>query len=229
MPADLAPTSLLVARGLAVSRPGDSGPVHVIDRADITVARGTLTDVTGVSGSGKTTLLLALARLLPGAEGELALEGRPATSVDAREWRTRVAYLPQRAALVPGTVEANLLLPWRLKVRARSDAPSSDGLRQALDRVRLADVALDRDVERLSVGQAARVALLRCTLTRPAVLLLDEPDASLDDESAAEVGALTDEFVAAGGGVVRVRHLRSDDRADVRLRLDGGVLTEEGR
>lgn len=229
MPADHAPTPLLVARGLAVSRDGDSGPVRVIDGADLTVEPGTLTDVTGPSGSGKTTLLLALARLLPGATGDLTLEGRPAVAIDAHEWRTRVAYLPQRASLVPGTVEANLTLPWRLKVRAHAVAPSADVLRGALDRVRLADVALDRDVERLSVGQAARVALLRCTLTSPAVLLLDEPDASLDDESAAEVGALTAEFVAGGGGVVRVRHLRSDDRADLRLRLDGGALSEEGR
>jgi len=82
-------------------------------------------------------------------------------------------------------------------------------------------------VERLSEGQAARVALLRTVLTRPDVLLLDEPDAALDEESAEQVGLLTREFVDAGGAVVRVRHHRTDGLADRRLRLKGGTLTEE--
>ena len=104
----------------------------------------------------------------------------------------------------------NLLLPWRLKVRAGALAPGLDELRSALDRVHMSDVSLDRESVRLSEGQAARVALLRTVMARPSVLLLDEPDASLDDDSAAQVGALTSEFVAGWGAVVRVRHLRAD-------------------
>lgn len=226
MPSEAAPTPLLSARGLTVSRPGDAGPVVILRGIDLDVAPGTLTDVVGPSGSGKTTLLLALARLFPGASGELHLEGQPAAAIDSRAWRSRVAYLPQRSALLPGTVGENLLLPWRLKVRAGALAPGLDELRSALDRVHMSDVSLDRESVRLSEGQAARVALLRTVMARPSVLLLDEPDASLDDDSAAQVGALTSEFVAGGGAVVRVRHLRADERADRRLRLVGGTLTE---
>jgi putative ABC transport system ATP-binding protein len=218
---------VLEARDLAASRNGDAGPLRVLDGVDLAVTRGTLTDVVGPSGAGKTTLLLALARLLPGVRGELFLEGEPATAVDPRSWRLRVAYLPQRSALLPGTVEASLMLPWRLKVRAGADAPSPSSARAALDRVHLSDVALDRDVDRLSEGQAARVALLRCVLTRPDVLLLDEPDAALDDESADRVGLLTREFVDGGGAVLRVRHHRSDGLAGRRLRLSSGKLSEE--
>lgn len=218
---------VLDVRSLTVSRRGDAGPLRVLDAIDLPVDGGTLTDVVGPSGAGKTTLLLALARLLPGVDGALAFRGRPASGIDPREWRVQVAYLPQRSALLPGTVGANLVLPWRLKVRTGVAAPTEDALRAALDRVHLTDVALDRDVARLSEGQEARVALLRTVLTAPSVLLLDEPDAALDEESAMQVGLLTREFVDAGGAVVRVRHLRSDGHADRRLRLSGGTLREE--
>jgi putative ABC transport system ATP-binding protein len=220
-------TPALEARGLTVDRRADAGPLRVLDAVELSADPGTLTDVVGPSGAGKTTLLLALARLLPGVRGEILLAGEPASAIDPRTWRLRVAYLPQRSALLPGTVVHNLTLPWRLKVRAGSEAPSSEALRRALDRVHLSDVALDREVSRLSEGQAARVALLRTVLTRPGVLLLDEPDASLDEESAEQVGLLTREFVDEGGAVVRVRHLRSDGHADRRLRLRDGKLTEE--
>lgn len=222
-----APPVTLAARSLTVRRHAEAGDVLVLDAVDFEAPAGTLTDVVGPSGAGKTTMLLALARLLPAVTGELELAGARSSEIEPRDWRTRVAYLPQRSALLPGTVEANLTLPWRLKVREGAAAPSADDLRTALDRVHMNDVGLDRDVARLSEGQAARVALLRTVLTRPDVLLLDEPDAALDEESAAQVGALTREFVDAGGTVVRVRHLRSDARADRRLRLAGGRLAEE--
>jgi putative ABC transport system ATP-binding protein len=229
---------LLEASGLTITRPGDAGPVTIVSDASISLREGTLTDVVGPSGSGKTTLLLALARLLPDVRGDLALEGRPASEWSPQVWRTRVALLPQTSSMAPGSVADNLLLPYTLRVRHRvpatvtgpagaaAETPTPEVLRAALDRVGLADIALDRPSARLSVGQASRVALLRVLLTRPAVLLLDEPDAALDNESAAEVAAMTGEFVADGGAVVRVRHLRTDAGADALFRLEGGRLTE---
>lgn len=217
---------LLSARGLSATRSADDGPATVFSGLDLDVASGTLTDVTGPSGAGKTTLLLALARLLPGARGELTLDGVSASAIDARTWRARVAYLPQRPTLVPGTVCDNMTLPWRLKVRAGTAGPTMAALREALDGVSLHDIALDRDVARLSVGQASRIALLRTILTAPEALLLDEPDASLDDESAAQVALMTARFVRDGGAVVRVRHARTDVAADRRFRLAAGHLAE---
>ena len=142
------------------------------------------------------------------------------------EWRRRVTLLPQVAAMVPGTVGENLRYPWTLKARRGEQRPSDTALRDALDRVGLERIDLSRDSAKLSVGQAARVALLRVTLTAPHALLLDEPDASLDDDSAAQVTAMTAEFAAQGGAVVRVRHLRSDELASRRFRLAGGHLEE---
>lgn len=207
------------------TRAVDGRDVRVLDGVSLELAAGDIVELRGPSGAGKTTLLLALARLLPGAAGELALAGVPASAVEPSAWRTDVALLPQRTALSGGTVESNLLLPFSLKARASVTPPSNERLREALDDVGLTDVALDRDVDRLSVGQAARVALLRVLLTAPQVLLLDEPDASLDDASAAAVAAMTARFAADGGAVLRVSHLRSDAAATVRLHLEGGRLT----
>jgi len=216
---------LLEARGISVARAGDEGPGAVLDGVDFALPAGVLVEVAGPSGAGKTTLLLALARLLPGVTGALLLDGCPAAEIPPSAWRTQVALLPQRAALVPGTLAENLRLPWTLKVRHGERPPADEVLFGALEDVGLGGLVLDRDVARLSVGQLARVALVRVMLTRPRVLLLDEPDASLDDASAAEVARVTSAFVEGGGSVVRVSHVRADARASMRYRLEAGKLS----
>ncbi len=220
---------LLRAEGLTFTPPcprGESPGRPVLDGIDLAIDAGELVDIVGPSGSGKTTLLRALARLLPGVEGTLLFAGAPAEEVVPGEWRRHVALLPQRAAMRAGTVSSNLNLPWTLKVRADERPPGDSQLREALDGVGLGDIALDRDIARLSVGQAARISLLRVILATPDVLLLDEPDANLDDASAEAVRAMTELFVADGGAVVRVRHLRADDLAARRYRLADGHLSE---
>lgn len=219
-------TPLLSAQALSVTLPGDEGPVRVLEGIDFQVTAGEVVDVVGPSGSGKTTLLRALARLLPQVSGALALEGVAATDIAPQLWRSKVALLPQKPALVMGTVQDNLTLPWRLKVRGGAAAPDGAALRAALDAVGMAEIALDRDASRLSVGQQARLALTRVTLTQPRVLLLDEADAALDDASAQMVSAGVSAFAEAGGAVVRVRHRGSDGVAGRRLHLEGGHLAE---
>lgn len=216
---------LLTARDLVVVLPGDSGDVRVLDGVSLEIAAGSVTDVVGPSGSGKTTLLRALARLLPTVAGALEFDGVPAEKIPGPAWRTSVALLPQKPALIEGTVRDNLLRPWMLKVRHGQHAPDDHTLSSSLGDVAL-DIALDRDIARLSVGQQARIALMRTLLTRPRILLLDEPDAALDELSSAAVTQLTREFAHDGGAVVRVRHHRTDDIADRRFRLAGGALTE---
>ncbi len=214
----------LTAEGVTYRSPDG---VLVLDGLRLFVDAGEVVDITGPSGSGKTTLVRALARLLPGAEGVLALNGEDAGAIPPQLWRSRVALLPQVPAIVRGSVRDNLLLPWRLKVRTGATPPGDPELQTALASLGLGgDIVLTRDAARLSVGQAARIALLRVMLIEPDVLLFDEPDAALDDESAGHVAAATAALAARGAGVVRVRHRRSDSVAARRLRLADGHLTE---
>ena len=218
---------LLRAEGLSLTLEADDGRPHqVLDRVDLELAGGTLTDIVGPSGSGKTMLLRALARLLPAATGTLSLDGKSAADYSPQEWRTEVALLPQTASMRPGTVRENLLLPWTLKVRHEVKPPDDAGLLGALAGVGIEDISLDRDAARLSVGQAARISLLRVLMTRPRVLLLDEPDAALDEASSEQVAHAMLEFVESGGAAARVRHRSSDGLASRRLRLHGGHIEE---
>ncbi|HEY5540454.1 MAG TPA: ATP-binding cassette domain-containing protein [Coriobacteriia bacterium] len=224
-------TLLLEARDLSAILAGDAGDVRVLDGVSLAVDAGEIVDVVGPSGSGKSTLLRALAKLLPGATGELFVGGSSASALTPSQWRGMVALLPQKPVMFSGTVRDNLVYPWLLTVRRGAQRPGDKRLAADLDRLGV-DAALDRDASRLSVGQAARVSFLRTLLTDPTVLLLDEPDAALDDVAADAVAALITEFVAGragrgGGAVVRVRHHRPDGIASRRLRLEHGHLTAE--
>ena len=198
----------------------------VLDAISMDASKGEVVEIVGPSGAGKTTLLRALAMLLPEASGELRLRDTAAKDISPQEWRSAVVLLPQRPTMFPGTVQENLLTPWSFKVKDDDAEPSQEALRQALDDVGLSEIELDRSAKRLSVGQAARVALLRVLLTNPQVMLLDEPDASLDDDTAHLVSVATGAFVEGGGAVVRVGHLRDDKLASRRLRLWAGRLEE---
>lgn len=93
-----------------------------------------------------------------------------------------------------------------------------------LDSLGCTDVELDRPPHDLSGGQRARVALCRALLAHPRVLLADEVDAGLDDDSAELVGHSMTEAAALGMAVLRVRHRASDGLADRTLELRDGVL-----
>ena len=217
---------VLEARGLAVTLPSHTGQMAVLGGVDLQVSAGEIVEIVGPSGAGKTTLLRALARLLPEMSGQLFVDGESAEETSPELWRSRVALVPQIPKMWPGTVGENLTLPWRLKVRAGALPPSDAAMRAGLAEVGLADVELARDSSRLSVGQQARVSLLRTALASPRVLLLDEPDANLDDAAAEAVSAYVSRFAMGGGCVVRVRHLPRGDEPDRRLRLQAGSLTE---
>ncbi|KFJ05185.1 ABC transporter ATP-binding protein [Bifidobacterium subtile] len=194
---------------------------------------GQIVDFIGPSGSGKSTLLTAIARLNPYAVAEMTLDGEDVVSMTPERWRRLVAYVPQRPTLIGDTVREAIMMPYRLRVHQRTDddstserRPSEATLRRTLDEVGCGDIELDRPPQELSVGQQARVCLLRTLLTDPKVLLADEVDAGLDDENADKVGEMLAHAAGRNMAIMRVRHRAADGRAYRTLRLRDGVLSE---
>lgn len=244
--------TLLQAVDLTVTRPGRAGNRKVLDSIDLTIAPRQIVQLQGPSGAGKSTLLWALARMLPLDGGALFLDGRPSDEWAAPAWRTVVALVVQTHSMVPGTVAQNLLLPWTLRIRCRQEGGAGNGapsvrpgcrfrpdesvLRRELDGIGLEEVSLESDASRLSVGQTARVSLLRSLLTEPRCLLLDEPCAALDRETADRTLDRVSRFVDADRAALIVGHgpIEHTSRT-VRLeevwleagRLEAGRLSEE--
>lgn len=214
------------ARDVVVDVDRTDGASRILDGVSFAIGAGEVVDLVGPSGSGKSTLLLAMARLRPIVSGGLAVLGRSSSQVKGLSWRQDVVYVPQKATLFPGTVEENLLAPWKLSCRRGATAPTRDRMRQDLDRIGLSDVELDRDMARLSGGQAARVALLRALELEAPLTLLDEVDAALDDDSARLVGSVVSSASGEGRAFLRVRHRAPDGFATRRLRLADGKLVE---
>lgn len=178
-----AQTTALVFAQVGVARPDTRAPL--VERFSLIVASGQTVAMTGPSGAGKSTLLLAAARLHPVCAGRIALNDTDITDLPEPALRAKVMLLPQRSALMAGSIKEALRLA----------APVDDAqLWQALEAVQLAKAIRARGGlsaqigphgDALSGGEARRLVLARAILRRPDVLLLDEPTEGLDAQTAA--------------------------------------------
>lgn len=160
----------------------------IIEGFTLDVRAGETVALTGASGSGKSTLLLAVAALHPVAEGHITLGGLSVADWDESALREKVALLPQRSALMAGSVREALHLV----------APNCDeaALWDVLEAVELSTLLNARDGldtmigakgDGLSGGEARRLTLARVLLRHPRLLLLDEPTEGLDATTAKAV------------------------------------------
>jgi len=178
--------------------------------------------ITGPSGAGKSTFLKLLCRLLSPTGGRIDFHGRPLEDYPVTDLRRRLTYLPQTPVMVPGSVRHNLTLGFEFKAARGTPPPDDRDLRTRLDGLGLEGVTLDEEADRLSVGQAQRVALLRALLLGPEVLLLDEPTSALDRDSAGVVLDLVSSLHRDNGlGLWLVTHQPPDLAAQVSIRFTG--------
>jgi iron(III) transport system ATP-binding protein len=158
------------------------GGHEVVRSVDLTLCKGEILTLLGPSGSGKTTLLRMAMGLERCTRGSIVYDGRPiddpARKVFLPTERRRMGMIFQAYAVWPHmTVFDNVAFP--LKIQRRPKAEIRDRVAQALALVDLSRFA-DRPVPRLSGGQQQRVAIARAIVSRPSVLLADEPFSNLD-------------------------------------------------
>jgi putative ABC transport system ATP-binding protein len=173
--------------------------------------------VAGPSGAGKSTLLRLLNRLDDPLSGTITLDGVDVTEWDPRELRRRVAMIFQTAPVFPGTVLDNF--------RVARPGLTVDRAEHVLDHVGMPRALLDRPGEQLSGGEAQRMTIARALLTEPAVLLADEPTASLDTASRHTIELLGRTLADEGVPLVWITH----DTAQLRRIADHAVVLIDGR
>lgn len=149
--------------------------------------------VTGASGSGKSVFLRMLADMDP-ADGRVSLDGVDRTTMPAPHWRKKVALVPAQAGW------------WAPDVGDHFQPSTLSAAAQLAQQLQLPDDILQRHVLRLSSGERQRLALIRALLSRPDVLLLDEPTSSLDPDSATAVERLLAAKMRDGLTLVLVTH-----------------------
>ncbi len=160
-----------------------------LDACTLELPAGSTVALVGPSGAGKTTAAHLLLRFLEPQQGRITVDDTPLASVAPEAWRRRTAWLSQRPHLFHGTVRQNLLLA---RVDASEQelarAAAASGLDAVLGRLpRGLDTSVGEGGERLSGGEAQRLALARAFLKDAPVLVLDEPTAWLDAVSEAAV------------------------------------------
>ncbi|WP_339130399.1 thiol reductant ABC exporter subunit CydD [Streptomyces sp. f51] len=199
------PAGEIAFEGVTVRYPGRSA--DAVSDVSFTVEAGETVALVGPSGAGKSTLLSVLLGFVEPAAGRVRAGGADLADADLADWRSRIAWVPQRPHLYAGSIAENVRL-------ARPDADDT-ALRRALVDAGAAefvdalpagaDTLLGEDGAGLSAGQRQRLALARAFLADRPVLLLDEPTAALDGATEAEVVAAV-RRLAVGRTVLLVVH-----------------------
>ena len=152
------------------------GQVVAVDSADLDVREGEFLTLLGPSGSGKTTMLMMVAGLTLPDGGDVWIDGKAATY--APSFKRDIGMVFQNYALFPHmTVYENIAFPLRMRRVAETSIGEEVG--RVLDLVQLPEVA-QRLPSELSGGQQQRIALARCMVYRPSIILMDEPLGALD-------------------------------------------------
>ena len=215
------PAPALILQDAAARWPGMDHPVFT--DLNMNARAGSWTAVTGPSGSGKSTVLATVLGFLPLESGRVLASGEV---LEGEQLRGYAAWCPQAAHIFESTLEGNLML-----ARDRSDRPSEEELIEVLRRVGLGEWfdALPQGLRTpvgaggsfLSGGQRQRLAVARALLVNSPVLLLDEPTAHLDAESARALMADLDAATRSSSvATVLVSHRPEDiARCDEVVRL----------
>ena len=223
--------NLLEVKDLSKTYGTGETAVHALKGATFSVPKGEFVAVVGESGSGKSTLLNMIGALDTPTSGKVWIDGKDIFAMKERNMtvfrRRNIGFVFQSFNLIPElTVEQNILFPVLLDYQK----PNRAYLEELLEVLNLT-ARRNHLPSQLSGGQQQRVAIGRALMTRPALILADEPTGNLDTQNTSEVIALLKEASRKyEQTILIITHSRSIAQSANRiLQVSDGVLTDFGR
>ena len=205
--------------------------VHALKKVSFSVPKGEYVAIVGESGSGKSTLLNMIGALDTPTSGKVKIGGKDIFSMNDSKLtvfrRRNIGFIFQAFNLVPElTVEQNIIFPVMLDYQK----PDQKYLEELLTVLNLKE-RRNHLPSQLSGGQQQRVAIGRALITRPSLILADEPTGNLDTQNSSEVISLLKEASRKyEQTIIMITHNRSiAQSADRILQVSDGVLTDLGR
>ena len=205
--------------------------VHALKKVSFSVPKGEYVAIVGDSGSGKSTLLNMIGALDTPTSGKVVIGGKEIFSMNDNRLtvfrRRNIGFIFQAFNLIPElTVEQNIIFPVLLDYQK----PDRKYLEELLTVLNLKE-RRNHLPSQLSGGQQQRVAIGRALITRPSLILADEPTGNLDTQNSSEVIALLKEASRKyEQTIIMITHNRSiAQSADRILQVSDGVLTDLGR
>ena len=220
-----APTGRVAVEAVGVRLPGAGTPQ--LRGVSVTIEPGQVLGVIGASGSGKTTLARVLAGALTPDTGAVRLDGAEYGARDSDDLARHIGYLPQSPTLFAGTIKENISRfadPSPEVDAAAVRAAQAAGVHEMIQRLPGGyDTGLGPQGAGLSAGQSQRIGLARALFGDPVLLVLDEPNASLDQEGETALIAAVEAAAARGAAVVIIAH-----RAGVLAKVDRLLALRDG-
>jgi len=202
------PRGLLQVESLMAGAP--SGGPAIIKNVAFSLSPGEVLAVVGPSASGKTTLARLLVGLWPAAGGKVRLDGADIFTWDKSELGPHIGYLPQGVELLEGTLAENIARFGELENAKIKAAARAVGLHDFIMSLPMGyDSPVGREGAMLSGGQRQRVALARAIYGDPVLVILDEPNSSLDETGDAALASAILELKARGTTFVVMTHRSS--------------------
>ena len=224
----VAPQGAITLREVVAVAPGRAEPI--LKGVNVAVAPGTVTVVLGPSGSGKSTLARCMVGIWPGVSGEVLLDGLPISGWDRNELGPYLGYLPQDIELFEGSIAENIARFGEVSPEKVIAAARSAGLHEMILRFPKGyDTPIGEAGNLLSGGQRQRIGLARAVYGDPVLVVLDEPNANLDDVGEAALVRTVQELKAKGRTVFLITHRPGIVAvADRLLILRNGMVQTEG-